>query len=99
MPIYEYRCDQCGHELEAIQSMSDAPLTDCPQCSTSALQRKISAAGFRLKGSGWYETDFKSGNRRNVADSGGGAGTGDKKKESAGACCGGGSCSHSKASA
>ncbi|WP_421621922.1 FmdB family zinc ribbon protein [Alkalilimnicola ehrlichii] len=99
MPIYEYRCDQCAHELEAIQSMSDAPLTDCPECGAPALQRKISAAGFRLKGSGWYETDFKSGNRRNVADGGGGAESGGKKKESGGGCCGGGSCSHSKASA
>ena len=67
MPIYEYRCDACGHELEKIQRMSDAPLTDCPECGESALKRLVSAAGFRLKGGGWYETDFKSGKKKNVA--------------------------------
>ena len=60
MPIYEYRCNSCGHELEAIQKMSDAPLLDCPACNKADLKKLISAAGFRLKGSGWYETDFKS---------------------------------------
>lgn len=59
MPIYEYACNECGHELEALQKMSDAPLTDCPACARPALKKKISAAGFRLTGSGWYETDFK----------------------------------------
>ena len=59
MPIYEYACGECGHELEALQKMSDAPLTDCPACARPALKKKISAAGFRLTGSGWYETDFK----------------------------------------
>jgi putative FmdB family regulatory protein len=67
MPIYEYRCDACGHELESMQKMSDAPLTDCPSCHKSALKKLISAAGFRLKGGGWYETDFKSGGKKNVA--------------------------------
>lgn len=66
MPIYEYRCNACGHELEKIQRMSDAPLTDCPACGAAALKRLISAAGFRLKGSGWYETDFKTGKKRNL---------------------------------
>ena len=61
MPIYEYRCDACGHSLEALQKMSDAPLTECPACQQPALSKLISAAGFRLSGSGWYETDFKSG--------------------------------------
>ena len=61
MPIYEYRCNACGHELEKIQRMSDVPLTDGPSCEESALRRLLSAAGFRLKGSGWYETDFKPG--------------------------------------
>lgn len=71
MPIYEYRCDACGHELEAMQKMADAALTDCPACNKSALKKLISAAGFRLKGGGWYETDFKSGGKKNVAgDSG-----------------------------
>ncbi len=59
MPIYEYRCEKCGHELEALQKMSDDPLTDCPACGAPSLRKQISAAGFRLKGSGWYETDFK----------------------------------------
>jgi putative FmdB family regulatory protein len=70
MPFYEYRCQACGHELEALQKMSDAPLTDCPNCGKPELTKLISAAGFRLKGGGWYETDFKSGNKKNVADSG-----------------------------
>jgi len=70
MPIYEYRCEACGEELEKLQRMSDEPLRDCPACGKPALKRLISAAAFRLKGSGWYETDFKSGNKRNLADSG-----------------------------
>ena len=67
MPIYEYRCDSCGHEFETIQKVSEDPLQTCPECEHSALVKKISAAGFRLKGGGWYETDFKSGNKRNVS--------------------------------
>jgi putative FmdB family regulatory protein len=67
MPIYEYRCDNCGHELESIQKVSDAPLTTCPACAKDSLRKRVSAAGFRLKGGGWYETDFKSGNKRNVS--------------------------------
>jgi len=61
MPIYEYVCTSCEHEFEAIQKMSDDPLKDCPACNNTSLKKKISAAGFRLSGSGWYETDFKSG--------------------------------------
>ncbi len=60
MPIYEYACHACGHELEIIQKMADLPLEQCPVCHQSTLKKKISAAGFRLKGSGWYETDFKN---------------------------------------
>ncbi|MCK5728921.1 MAG: zinc ribbon domain-containing protein [Methylococcales bacterium] len=67
MPIYEYQCQSCGHKLEALQKMSAAVLTDCPACSKSELKKIISAAGFRLKGSGWYETDFKSGSKKNLA--------------------------------
>lgn len=67
MPIYEYRCGSCGHELEALQKISDAPLTDCPECKQASLAKQISAAGFRLKGSGWYETDFKGGKKKNLA--------------------------------
>lgn len=59
MPIYEYRCTSCGHELEALQKISDAPLTACPSCKTDGLVKRVSAAGFQLKGSGWYATDFK----------------------------------------
>ena len=59
MPIYEYECESCGHRLEAIQRMSDAALTECPTCGKSTLKKLISAAGFQLKGSGWYATDFK----------------------------------------
>lgn len=72
MPIYEYRCEACQHELEALQKLSDEPLQVCPKCNASALRKQVSAAGFRLKGGGWYETDFKSGSKKNVAgDSGG----------------------------
>lgn len=67
MPIYEYQCESCEHALEALQKISDEPLTDCPSCNKANLKKKVSAAGFRLKGSGWYETDFKTGNKKNVA--------------------------------
>lgn len=67
MPIYEYVCNECGHDFEALQKMSDAPLQDCPACEKSALKKKISAPSFRLSGSGWYETDFKSGNQKNLS--------------------------------
>lgn len=70
MPIYEYQCQSCGHELEKLQRMNDPALTDCPACDKSALKRLISAVAFRLKGSGWYETDFKKGNKKNLHDSG-----------------------------
>lgn len=76
MPIYEYRCTACEHEFEAIQKFSDEPLIECPSCSKDALKKKISAVAFRLKGGGWYETDFKSGNKKNLA------GDSDKPKES-----------------
>ncbi|MEZ5505438.1 MAG: zinc ribbon domain-containing protein [Gammaproteobacteria bacterium] len=73
MPIYEYECQSCGHQLEAIQKMSDAPLKDCPQCAQAALKKRISAAGFRLSGGGWYETDFKTGGKKNLVEKGGDA--------------------------
>lgn len=66
MPIYEYQCQSCGHEHEALQKISAEPLITCPACSKPELMKKISAAGFRLKGTGWYETDFKSGAKKNV---------------------------------
>ncbi|MBD3649159.1 MAG: zinc ribbon domain-containing protein, partial [Pseudomonadales bacterium] len=64
------QCEACGHKLEKIQKMSDAPLRDCPACDKPTLNKLISAAAFRLKGGGWYETDFKSGSRKNVLDGG-----------------------------
>lgn len=73
MPIYEYACKECGHTLDALQKVSEAPLVECPECGKPALRRLISAPRFRLKGEGWYETDFKKENRRNLvsADSDG----------------------------
>jgi len=71
MPIYEYVCDQCGHHLEALQKISEEPLIYCPECGEAALRKKVSAAAFRLKGTGWYETDFKDGGKEK-----------EKKKES-----------------
>jgi putative FmdB family regulatory protein len=85
MPFYEYRCGSCGHELEAMQKMSDAALTDCPACGRPALVKLVSAAGFRLKGGGWYETDFKGGSKKNVGDAAGGQASG-------GHSCGTGTC-------
>jgi len=64
MPIYEYQCKDCNHRLEAIQKFSDAPLTECPVCHQAGLDKQMSAPSFRLKGGGWYETDFKTGNKR-----------------------------------
>ncbi len=93
MPIYEYQCKACGKELEALQKISDEPLQDCPACGESALKKKVSAAAFRLKGGGWYETDFKTGdNKKNLAggsdsasssapaEKSGSSGAGDTKK-------------------
>jgi putative FmdB family regulatory protein len=60
MPIYEYRCDVCGYQKEVMQRMSDAPLTDCPKCGKRSFTKLMSAAGFQLKGTGWYATDFKN---------------------------------------
>lgn len=64
MPIYEYQCEACGHRLEALQKISEEPLSDCPECGRPDLQKLISAAGFRLKGGGWYVTDFKDGGKK-----------------------------------
>jgi len=63
MPIYEYRCSSCGHEQEVLQKLSDPPLTECSACGKSTLRKLVSAAGFHLKGSGWYATDFKGGSK------------------------------------
>ena len=69
MPIYEYQCEQCGHKLEKLQKISDEPLKTCPQCGNQSLKKLVSAAAFRLKGGGWYETDFKTGDKKNVTGS------------------------------
>jgi putative FmdB family regulatory protein len=70
MPFYEYQCNNCGHALEAMQKVSDPPLKKCPHCGKPQLQKLMSAPVFRLKGGGWYETDFKSDqdSKRNLAD-------------------------------
>ena len=81
MPIYGYVCGSCEHSFDALQKMSDEPLVDCPDCGDAALQKQLSAPKFRLKGTGWYETDFKTGDKRNLhGDSGSKAG--DKKASS-----------------
>ena len=92
MPIYEYQCSECGYQTEVLQKISDDPLKDCPECGKPAMKKMVTAAAFRLKGGGWYETDFKSGAKKNVHDSGEGvksdkkpadksdAGTGSKQK-------------------
>ena len=69
MPIYEYLCGDCGHKLDALQKLSDEPLVHCPHCAAPSLKRQMSAPSFRLKGGGWYETDFKNDKRRNIAES------------------------------
>lgn len=85
MPIFDYQCQACGHEFETIQKVSDAALTECPQCGKPELKKMVSAPSFRLKGGGWYETDFKKGTDKKK----------DTKKDdsgSSGHSCGGGSC-------
>ncbi|MGL4574047.1 MAG: FmdB family zinc ribbon protein [Burkholderiaceae bacterium] len=67
MPIYAYRCDDCGFEKDVLQKLSDAPLTECPSCGKPAFKKQVTAAGFQLKGSGWYVTDFRGGNKTKEA--------------------------------
>ena len=67
MPIYEYRCSKCGFQKEFLQRLSEAPLTKCPECGKRALKKMVTAAGFQLKGSGWYATDFRGGGAKPVA--------------------------------
>jgi putative FmdB family regulatory protein len=87
MPIYEYQCNACGHEHEALQKLGAEPLVICPACNEAELKKKISAAGFRLKGGGWYETDFKSGSKKNVAGESS-SGTSSSSSNSSGGSCG-----------
>ena len=67
MPIYAYKCSFCGHEKDVLQKVSDAPLTDCPTCGAAAFSKQLTAAGFQLKGNGWYATDFKNGSAKPAA--------------------------------
>jgi len=103
MPIYEYRCASCGHQQEFLQKVSDAPHTTCPKCGKPSLSKMLSAAGFQLKGSGWYATDFKGGGSKPAAKSGDATSgdakpVGDKPSESkseekkAAPSCGAGGC-------
>lgn len=94
MPLYDYACSSCAHQFETIQKASDDPLRECPSCGALTLKKLLSALRFRLKGSGWYETDFKSGKKRNIAGSDNaskGASSGDSSSSSSDASSGGSS--------
>ena len=67
MPIYDYKCSDCEHQIEVIQKINDEPMIVCPECSKRSLKKLVSAPSFRLKGSGWYETDFKTGKKKNIS--------------------------------
>lgn len=82
MPIYDYHCTACGADVELMQKISEPPATQCPECGKPELVKQISAAGFRLSGGGWYETDFKAGNKKNLADKDGKAEKSDKSDKS-----------------
>jgi putative FmdB family regulatory protein len=93
MPIYEYRCESCGHQQEFLQKLSDPPHTHCPKCGAQSFAKMVTAAGFHLKGSGWYATDFKGGGQKPAAKSEGTGG--DAKGEAAkpaAPACGSGAC-------
>lgn len=103
MPIYAYRCEACGFAKDVLQKISDAALTDCPACNTSAFKKQVTAAGFQLKGSGWYQTDFRDGGKSTAkigsdktdsksADSGGSSG--DAPAANAAASCAPGCACH-----
>ena len=68
MPIYEYKCLKCKHQFEVIQKFSDNPVESCPECNEKSIKKLVSAPSFRLKGAGWYETDFKTGSKKNIVD-------------------------------
>jgi putative FmdB family regulatory protein len=68
MPIYEYKCSKCEHQFEIIQRFSDNPVEICPECGQESIKKLVSAPSFRLKGGGWYETDFKTGSKKNIVD-------------------------------
>ena len=83
MPIYEYQCTECGYQAEVLQKISDDPLKDCPECGKPTMKKMVTAAAFRLKGGGWYETDFKSGKKKNVHEAGDAPKSGSKSPDKA----------------
>ncbi|MFO7953989.1 FmdB family zinc ribbon protein [Thioalkalivibrio sp.] len=84
MPIYEYQCKDCGEISEILQKISDPPAIICPECGAEALTKQVSAAGFRLAGGGWYETDFKKDGKRNLKEGSGSGASSAPKAESSG---------------
>jgi putative FmdB family regulatory protein len=103
MPIYEYRCGSCGHQQEFLQKVSDPPLTECPECKKPGFSKMLTAAGFQLKGSGWYATDFKNKGssapakkdaKESKESGGGGDGKKDAPKDSSSSSCGTGCACH-----
>ena len=84
MPIYAYRCESCGFEKDVLQKMSDAPLTQCPECKSEAFRKQVTAAGFQLKGSGWYVTDFRGGSKNAGGAANGQKGSGESKTAGSG---------------
>jgi putative FmdB family regulatory protein len=102
MPIYEYRCGNCGHQQEFLQKVSDSPLTECPECKKPSFSKMVTAAGFQLKGSGWYATDFRNKgssapakkDAKEGSKEGGGEGKSDASKDSSSSSCGTGCACH-----
>jgi putative FmdB family regulatory protein len=98
MPIYEYRCESCGHQQEFLQKVSDPPLTDCTECKKPTFSKMVTAAGFQLKGSGWYATDFKSKGsgaaKKDTKESGSSDTKGEGSKEASAPSCGGNCACH-----
>ncbi|MCB1937846.1 MAG: zinc ribbon domain-containing protein [Rhodocyclaceae bacterium] len=92
MPIYAYRCESCGVEKEHLQKMSDAPFTDCPACGAATYRKQLTAAGFQLKGTGWYATDFKGGSTATPAAKAAASKESAGSSSDAGTCGGGCAC-------
>lgn len=97
MPIYEYRCSDCGFQKEFLQKLSDAPMTTCPECGKESLNKMLSAAGFQLKGNGWYATDFKggksAGDKKSASDAKSGGDSGKSESAASAPSSGSGACS------
>ena len=92
MPIYAYRCEECGFAKDVLQKISDAPLTDCPSCGKSSFRKQVTAAGFQLKGNGWYATDFRGGSGGTTAPAAAAASESAPAACPAAPACAGGSC-------